>query len=103
LVLVVIGFLFLVWILETGCGPKCPEWVCRALAYQAENESDYGHDHEHEEQDLGDLDGTGSNAAEAEDGGDKRNDEEHNGVVQHSDLRSGREARGVRPIPMFRE
>ena len=38
---------------------------------QADHEGDDGHDHKDEEQDLGDADGTGSNATKAEDCGDQ--------------------------------
>src|SRR6185312_6743787 len=54
-----------------------------APSHEAQDERHGGDDDEDEEQDLGDLGGAGRDAAEAEQRGDQRDDEEHDGVVQH--------------------
>lgn len=50
----------------------------------AEDETCQCEDQENNEQDLGDTCRTGCDAAEAEQGGDQRDDEEDDGVVQHA-------------------
>src|SRR3954451_11131283 len=58
-------------------------WWALALAPDAHDEGDNGHDHEDEEQDLGDRHRARGDAAEAEQGGDQRDHQENDGVVQH--------------------
>src|SRR5438105_6881424 len=60
-----------------------------SLLDEPEQEARDSEDGKQHEQDLGDARRAGGDAAEAEQRGDQRNDEEDNGVVQHGFLLTG--------------
>ena len=71
-----------VW--KSGTGASCRiHKGGSALFHQTHDKSHKGHDEEDDTKNLGDADGTSSDAAKAEQGGDQCDDQKDNGVVQH--------------------